>query len=483
VNELSSLEPKTLWAYFLELSRIPRGSRNEAAASRWAAEQGRALGLEVETDSVGNVLIRKPAAPGKEGRPGIALQAHLDMVCEKNESTPHDFLRDPIQVRKDGDVIRASGTTLGADNGIGVAAALAVLEARDIGHPMLEVLLTVDEETGMSGASALRPGWLRATRLLNLDSENEGELTIGCAGGIDTTATRAVTFVAPRPNRKALRLKVQGLKGGHSGLDIAAGRGNALRLLGQILDRLLQTHDLELDCLRGGNKRNAIPREASAVILIGAEAEASLTASVQQIAGQWREHFGGFEPGLLLSLEPFGTELGRVLSPDDLRAVVAMLVAAPHGVEAMSPDMPGLAQTSTNLASAETTSRAVTMAFLTRSSIESSKVALTARIATIATLCGFEVEHAAGYPGWKPDPNAAIVALVKRVQEDLFGKPAKVIAVHAGLECGIIGPKYPGMEMVSLGPNLWDIHTPDERVSIPSVQNFWQLLKGIVERA
>jgi dipeptidase D len=483
VDELSTLEPRLLWSYFIELSSIPRGSRNEDAASRWAAEQGRALGLEVETDSVGNVLIRKPAAPDKAGRPGIALQAHLDMVCEKNESTPHDFLRDPIRVKKDGDHVRAQGTTLGADNGIGVAAALALVAAADISHPALEVLLTVDEETGLTGANALRPGWLRASRLLNLDSEDEGELTIGCAGGIDTTATRLLTFVAPKPDRKALRLKIQGLKGGHSGMDIAAGRGNALRLLGQILDVLARRHDLELNSLRGGNKRNAIPREASAVIQVAAQAVAALAASVKQIAADWREHFGAFEPSLSLSLEPFDSDLDRVLAAEDFWAAVAMLVAAPNGVEAMSPDMPGLVQTSTNLASAETSDRAVTVAFLSRSSLESSKAALMARIAAVARLTGFEVEHTAGYPGWKPEPNAALVGLIRQVYRELFGKPVIVTAIHAGLECGIIGPKYPGMEMVSFGPSMWDVHTPDERVSIPSVQNFWRLLTGIVERA
>jgi dipeptidase D len=486
VNDLSSLEPKLLWGYFLELSRIPRGSRNEAAASRWAAEQGRALGLEVEVDAVGNVLIRKRAAPGKQERPGVGLQAHLDMVCEKNEGTPHDFLRDPIEVVRDGDVVRARGTTLGADNGIGVAAALAMLATPDVSHPMLEVLLTVDEETGLTGANAVAPGWLRATRLLNLDSEDDRELTIGCAGGIDTTATRCVAFTAPVPGRRAMRLKVHGLKGGHSGVDIAACRGNALRLLGQILAELGRAHDLQLGGVWGGNMRNAIPREASAVLHVEREAEAALVADVERLACDWRSALGAFDPGMMLSLESAqaGAPLAdRVLSPDDAKAVVGMLLAAPHGVEAMSPEIPGLVQTSTNLAVAETTERALEITLLTRSSIEASKAALVARIAAVAELAGFQVQNEADYPGWKPEPNAAIVQLVNGVHQELFGKPIKVTAMHAGLECGIIGPKYPGMEMVSIGPSMWDVHTPDERVSIASVQRFWRLLGAIVARA
>lgn len=486
MNDLSSLEPKELWRYFFELSRIPRGSRNEAAASRWAAELGRALGLDVEVDGVGNVLIRKRAAPGKERRAGVALQAHLDMVCEKNEGTPHDFLRDPIQVVRDGDLVRARGTTLGADNGVGVAAALAVLAARDVSHPMLEVLLTVDEETGLTGANALEPGWLHATRLLNLDSEDDCELTIGCAGGIDTTAIRAVNFVAPVSGRRVLRLKVQGLKGGHSGVDIAAGRGNALRLLGQILAELMRAHELQLGGVCGGNKRNAIPREASAVLHVELAAEATFVADVQRLAREWRTALGAFDPGLTLSIEAlsYGEQVAdRVLSPDDARAVVGLLLAAPHGVEAMSPEIPGLVQTSTNLAVADTTDSAVEITLLTRSSLEAGKAALVARIVAVAGLAGFRVESTAGYPGWTPEPNAAIVKLVNDVHQELFDKPLRVTAMHAGLECGIIGPKYPGMEMVSIGPSMWDVHTPDERVSIASVERFWRLLIAILERA
>ncbi len=492
MSELSSLEPGRLWGYFLELARIPRGSKNEAAAAGWVAAQARALGLEVETDAVGNVLVRKPAAPGREGRPGIALQAHVDMVCEKNEGTVHDFLRDPIEVVRDGDVLRARGTTLGADNGVGVATALAVLAAKDLVHPPLEALFTIDEETGLTGANAVRPGWLRSPRLLNLDSEEEGELTIGCAGGIDTVASRRVAFVTPTPGRHAFRLKVHGLKGGHSGIDIAAGRGNALRLLGQVLAALARTHDLQLASVRGGNKRNAIPREAVAVVLLDPAREAAVAADVARLSGEWKAALGAFDPNLAISLEPLAagpaagsTEPGarRALSPADAGALVGLLLAGPHGVEAMSPDIAGLVQTSTNLGVAETLDEAVELTFLTRSSIDSSKAALAARITGIAGLAGFECRGSNGYPGWKPEPGSAIVKLVDGVHQTLLGKAMVVKAIHAGLECGIIGEKYPGMEMASIGPSMWDVHTPDERVSIGSVQRFWRLLTAVLAQA
>ncbi len=486
MSDLSSLEPRRLWAYFLELSRIPRGSKNEAAAARWAAEQARALGLEVLTDAAGNVLARKPATPGKEGRPGIALQAHLDMVCEKNEGTAHDFLRDGIQVVRDGEVLRARGTTLGADNGVGVASALAVLADKDLSHPALEVLLTIDEETGLTGANAVQPGWLRSPRLLNLDSEEEGELTIGCAGGVDTVAQRPVVFTAPGDGRKAMRLKVYGLKGGHSGIDIAAGRGNALRLLGQILTQVVKAHDLQLAAVKGGNKRNAIPREAAAVVHVEPSHLAALSGDVARLAREWGAALGAFDPGLAVSLEPLPAgdpAARRVLSPADAEALIGLLLAGPHGVEAMSPDIAGLVQTSTNMGVAETGERTVEVTFLTRSSIDASKAALAARIAAIARLAGFETHGSNGYPGWKPEPGSAIVKLVDGVHRELFGKPMVVKAIHAGLECGILGGKYPGMEMASIGPSMWDVHTPDEHVSIPSVQSFWRLLTGVLERA
>jgi dipeptidase D len=477
---LADLEPKPLWRYFLELSKIPRASKQEAAAAAWVMAQAKALGCQVEQDEVGNVLIRKKATPGREDRPVVAMQAHCDMVCEKNEGTVHDFSKDPIKVRRDGDLLRATGTTLGADNGIGVASALAALGDPALKHGPLEVLVTIDEETGMTGAKALKAGWLKASMMINLDSEEEGELTIGCAGGIDTTCTRKLALAAPRPGTKAMRLKVSGLKGGHSGIDIAAGRANSLRVLGQALDRLLARYPLGLASVTGGNKRNAIPREASAVIFCDPRDEAGLKADVARLASEWSAAFGAFDPGITMSLEEGSAEWA--MSAADARAVVGLLLAGPHGVEAMSPDIKGLVQTSTNMGLVETRAGEVEVNFLSRSSIDSSKYALAARIGAIAALCGFEARDSNGYPGWKPEPGSGVVKLIQQVHADVVGKPMEVKAIHAGLECGLIRENYGSVEMASIGPTMLDVHTPDENVSIGSVGRFYKLLVAILER-
>jgi dipeptidase D len=339
--------------------------------------------------------------------------------------------------------------------------------------------VTVDEETGMTGAKGLAPGWLRSRWMINLDSEEEGELTIGCAGGMDTVATRRLTW-EPAPAGVALRLKVSGLKGGHSGIDIGAGRGNSLRVLAQVLDAATARHGLRLAGLAGGNKRNAIPREASAVVVVPGAAEVALREDVARLEGEWRAAFGALDPNLAIGLAPAAAE--RVLSEPDARALVGLLLAGPHGVEAMSPDIKGLEQTSTNMGIAEVKGEVAEVCFLTRSSIDASKQALAARIAATCRLAGFEPAHSGGYPGWKPEPGSAVVRHVNGVHEALLGAPMIVKAIHAGLECGLIGEKYPGMEMASIGPSMWDVHTPDEHVSIPSVAGFWKLLVAILER-
>ncbi|HEY3400313.1 MAG TPA: aminoacyl-histidine dipeptidase [Geothrix sp.] len=476
---LESLEPKAIWSYFLELSKIPRGSKSEAAAAAWVADQAKALGCDVERDDVGNVIIRKKATAGKEGHPTVCLQAHVDMVCEKNEGTDHDFTKDPIQVWKDGDLLRAKGTTLGADNGIGVAAALAALASKDIAHGPIEALITIDEETGLTGANGLQPGRLKAKFLLNLDSEEEGFLTIGCAGGVDTIVTRKLTRTAPPAGSHAYRLKVFGLKGGHSGIDIHSGRGNAIRLLAQVLEAVKPTFGLALASIKGGNKRNAIPREASAMIFLDPAKEAAFKAALVEHEAHWRAALGAFDPGLHLALEP--GEAARPMSAADTNALIQLLLSLPHGVEAMSPDIKGLVQTSTNMGVIETGEDQVEVNLLTRSSIDASKVALTERIAAICALGGFESHTSGGYPGWKPEPDASLVRIVNDANQKTFGKPLEIMAIHAGLECGLIGEKYAGMEMVSFGPSMWDVHTPDEHVSVPSVGNFWKLLVAVLE--
>ena len=479
-NLLANLEPKLLWNYFFELSKIPRGSKVEAEAAKWVADQGRALGLEVSQDAVGNVLISKPGTKGKENLPGVCLQAHVDMVCEKNEGTQHDFLKDPIKLRRDGNNLYATGTTLGADNGIGVAAGLAVMASKDIAHGPVELLVTIDEETGLTGANNIQPNWLKAKYLLNLDSEEEGYLTIGCAGGVDTITTRKLTLTAPSACKKAFRLKVFGLRGGHSGIDINSGRGNAIRLLAQVLNAMLPEFAFELSAVKGGNKRNAIPREASAYLYLDPAKEGAFKAELAKHEAHWKAALGAFDPGFSLRLEA-GTE-DKVMSKEDALCLIGLLLALPHGVEAMSPDIPGLVQTSTNIGVINTHDGQVEVNLLTRSSIDPSKNALAERIAAICALAKFESHLVGGYPGWKPEPKASIVKLVDGVQEQLFGQPMKIMAIHAGLECGLIGEKYPGMEMASIGPDMWDVHTPDEHLSIPSVSNFWKLLTAVLEK-
>jgi len=477
---LESLEPKTLWSYFLELSKIPRGSKNEQAAAKWVLDQARAMGLEAQQDAIGNVIVRKPATPGRENAPITVLQAHVDMVCEKNEATQHDFTKDPIQVWRDGDLLRAKGTTLGADNGIGVASAMAVMAAKDIPHGPLEFLITIDEETGLTGAGNLQPGLLKGKYFLNLDSEEEGDLTIGCAGGMDTVATRKMKQVPVAAGAHPYRLKVLGLKGGHSGVEIHQGRGNALRILGQILFRLVPAFNLQVGEFHGGNKRNAIPREASATVFLDpakADALKAALAKEQEIA---QDELGAFDPGLHFEFEPAAEAPDMAFAPGDTQAVVDYLFGMVHGVVAMSPDIPDLVQTSTNLAMIATRGAEVEVCLSHRSSVEASKFVVADRVEALSRLAGFETTRGDGYPGWKPEPKASLVKVVNGVHEKTFGKPMAIKAIHAGLECGLIGEKYPEMEMVSIGPNMWDVHTPDENVSIPSVAAFWKLLVAIL---
>lgn len=478
---LDNLEPQILWDFFYQLSQIPRASKKEAAAAAWVAEQGRKLGCTVTQDAVGNVVISKPATPGKESCPGVVLQAHVDMVCEKNEGTVHDFDKDPIKIRKDGDMLRATGTTLGADNGIGVAAGLAVLASKDVAHGPLELLVTVDEETGLTGANALKPGVLKGKYLINLDSEEEGILTIGCAGGMDTIATRKVEWTPVPAGAKALRIKTGGLKSGHSGIDINAQRGNAIRILARVLYGLHKDLGIRLASIKGGNKRNAIAREAFAVVTVESAKEGALKELVFKLEQQTKQAMGKHDAGLTITVENADAPR-NVMADQDARAVINTLFTMVHGVVAMSPDIPGLVQTSTNLGVVDTREDAVVFNMLHRSSIDTSKMTVVDRASAHCELGGFQVVHEGAYPGWKPEPGSDLVKLVTTRHQELFGQPMEIKAIHAGLECGIIGEKYPGMQMVSMGPSMWDVHTPDEHVSIPSVANFWKLLVGVLQR-
>jgi len=476
---LANLEPEPVWKHFDRLAAIPRASTKEAAARDYIRGLATKLGLECVQDGVGNLVIRKPARPGREGAPMALLQGHLDMVCEKNEGTVHDFDVDPIKVIRDGDWLMAEGTTLGSDNGVGVAAALAVMESKDIAHGPLEFVFTIDEETGLTGASEFPAGLLKSKYFLNLDNEDEGTLCIGCSGGVKTTARRKVGLHAAGAG-SAWRIKVSGLKGGHSGVDIHQGRGNALRIMGGVLQVLLDRLPIEIAEVNGGSAQNAIPREAAAVVLADPSREKELKSIVATAEAGYKTDLGGFDSGLQITVEK-AERPAKVLDAADAKQTVALLASLHHGVVAMSPDVAGLVQTSTNLATLSTKGDVVEIVTSQRSAIESSMLAAARMVATVCQLAGFEVEHAGKYPGWKPEPNSDIVRKLQEVHQKLFGEPAKLIAMHAGLECGVIGEKYPGMEMVSFGPTIVGPHSPNERVKISSVQSFWNYLKAVLE--
>ena len=480
IPALAELEPKPVWKHFDALAAIPRASTKEAAAREYVLAQAARLGLEAVQDKAGNIVVRKPAHPGREGATKALLQGHLDMVCEKNEGTAHNFDTDPIKVVRDGDWLKADGTTLGSDNGVGVAAALAVMESTDIAHGPLEFVFTIDEETGLTGAAEFQAGVLKASYFLNLDNEEKGTLCIGCSGGVTTTARRKVTL-RPASAGAGWRIKVFGLKGGHSGVDIHQGRGNALRILGGVLQKLLESLPVEVADIKGGSAQNAISREASSIVVLDASREKELKSLVATAEAEYKADLGSFDPDLQITVEK-AERPEKVLDSADAKQTVALLVTVPHGVLAMSPDVPGLVQNSTNLAIIATKGDVIEIVTSQRSAIESSKQAAAHMVATACRLAGFDVEHRGSYPGWKPEPTSEIVRKLQAVHQELFGEPAKLIAMHAGLECGVIGEKYPGMQMVSFGPTIVDPHSPNERVQISSVESFWKYLKAVLER-
>jgi len=479
IPALANLEPKPVWKHFDRLAAIPRASTKEAAAREYVRALATKLGLESVQDNAGNLVIRKPARPGREGAPMALLQGHLDMVCEKNEGTVHDFDVDPVKVVRDGDWLKADGTTLGSDNGVGVAAALAVMESDDIEHGPLEFVFTIDEESGLTGAAEFPGGLLKSKYFLNLDNEEKGTLCIGCSGGIKTTARRKVKL-HPASAGSAWRIKVSGLKGGHSGVDIHEGRGNALRIMGGVLQVLLNRIPIEIAGVNGGSAQNAIPREAAALVVLDPAGENELKSLVATAEAGYKTDLGGFDSGLQITVEKAERPAG-VLDASDAKQTVALLASLHHGVLAMSPDVAGLVQTSTNLATITTKGDVVEIVTSQRSAIESSMLAAARMVATVCGLAGFEVEHTGKYPGWKPEPNSEIVRKLQEVHKKLFGEPAKLIAMHAGLECGVIGEKYPGMQMVSFGPTIVGPHSPNERVQISSVESFWNYLKLVLE--
>lgn len=479
-SALTGLEPKELWQHFDAIASIPRASTKEAAVRKYVLDIAAKHGLEATQDAVGNTVVRKPARPGRENAPMALLQAHLDMVCEKNEGKQFNFDTDGIHIVRDGDWLKADGTTLGADNGIGISAALVVMESTEINHGPLEFVFTIDEETGLTGAAEFPPGLLKSKYFLNLDNEEKGTLCIGCSGGLNTTARRKVKFV-PAKGNAAYRLKVSGLKGGHSGVDIHQGRGNAIRILGQTLQRLLEALNVEVADLKGGSARNVIPREASAVIVLDGTKEAELKQQLATIESEMKTDLGSFDSGVQITAETIGRP-AQVLDLGDARAAVDLIATLHHGILAMSPDIPGLVQTSTNLAVIAVKDGQIEISTSQRSAIRSSILAAGRMVATACRLAGFDAESGGGYPGWKPEPESEIVRKLKDVYKEQFGVEPRLIAMHAGLECGVIGEKYPGMQKASFGPQIENPHSPGERVQISSVEQFWKYLKAVLEK-
>ncbi len=469
------LEPKAVWEHFVQIASVPRPSKKEEKIVEHVCRIAREHHLEYVRDPAGNVLVKKPASPGREKGSGVVLQAHLDMVCEKNSSSKHDFEQDGISLQRAEGYITAKETTLGADNGIGVAAALSVMLDASLEHGPLEFLFTVDEETGLTGAHGLREGVLRGTTLLNLDSEEDGALYIGCSGGRDTILRMKIIRTAPPDGTKPVRVSVSGLRGGHSGLDIDKGRANAIQVMGRVLRSLDGLLEYDIAAIDGGSKRNAIPRECSALLYV--KASDPLQEKVRQISTAMKSECRKVDPGLrietMLDDQPVYQDCIKKEQADVLLRLVAAL---PHGVVAMSPDIPDLVETSTNLATIGISAGEVTIGTSQRSSVASALEEIVERVVATGGLAGTESEHTDGYPGWEPNLDSAVLHTAIDVYQGLFGEKPEVKAIHAGLECGIIGEKYPHMDMVSFGPTIEHAHSPDERVEIVSVQKFWRFL-------
>jgi dipeptidase D len=477
---VSTLEPSPLWRHFDRILEIPRGSKHEDRARAYVIEVAERAGLGHRVDAVGNVVVRKPAAAGREGAPVTILQAHLDMVQEKNSGTDFDFARDAIRPVRDGDYLTADGTTLGSDNGIGVAAMLAVLEADSIAHGPLELLFTIDEETGLTGAAGLADDMLEGRRLINLDSEEEGVLTIGCAGGADTYLHLPLERTPVRA-AQGIAIRVHGLKGGHSGVDIHLQRANALKVLARALMAASEAGGFRIATLAGGSAHNAIPREASATIAPKADDVDAIVDALEAELAALAAEFRSSDPGLAWSVERTGAPEEAWTEESGGRAL-ALLVALPHGVLRMSDDIEGLVESSTNLAVASEVDGRLRILMSNRSSVMSALAAIRRRLRAFASIAGADVMEKDGYPGWKPDVSSELLAVMREVCAEVTGEEPEVGAVHAGLECGIIGEKYPGMDMISFGPQIEFPHSPDERVRIATVGPFWNLLVATLER-
>jgi dipeptidase D len=478
---IEGLKPELVWKRFAEISRIPRCSRKETAAAKYVLDAAKSLGLLSKTDACGNVLVKKPASKGREGVRSVALQGHLDMVCEKNKDTVHDFNKDPIVLVRQGNMLMAQGTTLGADNGIAVAANLAIMEDRSIEHGPLELLFTVDEETGLTGASNLASDFFESRTLLNLDSEEEGAIYVGCSGGKDTIGEWAIQYEDAPDQTLAVQLKITGLKGGHSGLEIDRGRGNAIKILNRFL-RMLDSVGARVASIEGGDKHNAIPRECEAILMTPRRSLEQAKQKVRDLEAIVKSEMAVVEPDLAIGFSELGRRKPRVLRKADQRKILASISALSHGVIKMSADLPGLVETSTNLAAVRTTKKAMRIATSQRSSVASELIEIADAASSVFVLGGASVETSDSYPGWKPNMDSSILKIAREAYRSLYGKDPAVKAIHAGLECGVIGERISGMDMISFGPTLEGAHSPDERMHIDTVEKFWNFLLEILHR-
>ena len=478
---VKALEPQSLWGHFAALNAVPRPSKHEERVIQFMVDFGKSLGLPVQVDDIGNVIIKKPATPGMEDRQTVVLQSHLDMVHQQNAGTGFDFSREGIRMKVAGDWVMAEGTTLGADNGIGVAAIMAILASEDIPHPAIEALFTIDEETGMTGAFGLKGGLLEGTILLNLDTEDDDELAIGCAGGIDVSGRGTYAQEPCPPALAGMELVIKGLTGGHSGMDIHKGRANANKLMNRLLMGLTKDFGVRIGGIDGGGLRNAIPRESHAHLAFPADQVAPAQAYVAAQQAVLQAEYQTTDPGLVLSFEPTARP-ETLLDPAFQTALLRAIYACPSGIYRLSPDIPGLVQTSNNLARVRVEGGKYELLCLTRSSVDSEKMDLATAIESAFAMMGAEVELSGDYPGWTPKPHAPIIETMSRLYRELFQDEPRVAACHAGLECGILGTNYPGMDMISFGPNIRGAHSPDEKVQISSVQKFWHYLLETLRR-
>ncbi|TDQ11347.1 aminoacyl-histidine dipeptidase [Pedobacter metabolipauper] len=473
--KVDDLEPKALWNSFISLNAIPRASKKEEQVIRFMVQFGHHLGLETVQDAIGNVVIKKPATAGMENRQTVILQSHLDMVHQKNGDTHFNFDTQGIDMYVDEDWVRAKGTTLGADNGIGVATIMAILAAKNIPHPAIEALFTIDEETGMTGAKQLDPANLSGTILLNLDTEEDDELTIGCAGGIDTNTTYTYKEETLPPNSIAYHISIKGLLGGHSGMDIHKGRANANKLMNRFLYTASSALNLKVSEVDGGSLRNAIPRESNATVVVPASQKDDFHFHFSHFTGIIKDEYQAIEPSLIITAAE--TELPeKVMAAEDLTRITNAIYALPNGVFRMSPDIKDLVEASSNLARVIIKSGTFITQSLQRSSVESTKTDVAYAVAAAFENMGAEVSRSGDYPGWKPDASSKILDVMKKLYTDTFQEAPNVNACHAGLECGILGSHLPGMDMISFGPTIHGAHSPDECVKISSVQKFWTYL-------